>query len=419
MGSYSWIYYRARINLFEDNETLLQGPFPLQKKTYDWPFTFSLPLDCTRMNGNILKYSHSFFDNNPLQTLPPSIKHEFKGNETRDSFYVSYELNVELQTTKSLSLHGRDRECKETITVIPYRPILAPPNSNSLVTTTSDFECRSLYLNPSLASRAPTFTERMKSKLSTSSLPSAFFTVAATIPTIAILGQPLPIHLSLTHDTSNSTVKTPPQIHLKACKLRLIERTHLRALHDGNPIPQNLSPSGSKISTWDPEVDFATLSKSATILIPESGTLDLSQHMDLILPTTQTPSFKTFNIGRSYALKLVITIECAKEKFTAQFVVPKLLLLSAYHSGKEMNGNGAPPTFEQSMEHYGQNGSQEDLEDKKDPNGPGDAPQGEVAPPPFETGVNGHSGDALPGYGDVGDGGKAMKGEKEGEMVYQ
>ena len=85
-----------------------------------------------------------------------------------------------------------------------------------------------------------------------------------------------------------------------------------------------------------------------------------------------------------------------------------------------MNGHDGPPTFEQSMVHYGQNGLSDDVEDKKDPNGPGDMPQEEMGPPPFEAGVNGHAGEGLPGYADVGGEERVLRGEKEdGDLVYR
>ena len=418
MGSYSWINYRARIELFEDKKILLQGPYTLRKQVYEWPFTFTLPIDCRRGKGDSFGSlaPNGVFDDDPSQPLPPSIRQEFKGNETRDSFYINYELNVELQSSKTVSLHGRDRECKEIITVIPYRSTFSPP----LPTTTksNDFECRSLYLKPT----PPSLTERMKSKLSTSSLPSALFTVTATIPTTAITGQQLPVDLSITHNTSASTANTLPQVYLRSWAFRLIERTALRALHEErNPIPQNLSPAGAKTSLWDPEVDFQEYSTKADPVVLSNETLHLNELADLAIPTTKVPSFKTFNINRSYGLKLIVVLECAKEKFTAEFVIPRLILLSGYYGGeKDMNGHDGPPTFEQSMGQYGQNGLSDGIEDKKDPNGPGDMPQEEMGPPPFEAGVNGHAGEGLPGYADVGGEERVMRGEKEdGDLVYR
>lgn len=296
------------VQLFSFKKTLVTGPRRLyapysENEDTDrnrWSFSFTLPLDCSASQRNSFA-SSPYFNSDPNQPLPIS----FVADNVQDgSCSIVYELQATLMPPSKDGYYTNEG-CVKKIEILVYRPrsIQQPtPNYN---TKSATFIYRSLLLlsreERELAHRPLTIKEKLKLKPpAMEHLPKAVFEIRVQTPSAVIIGQPLPLLLQVQYDSETSTVP-PPIFHLKRVTIYLCEETSISGLKRGG---------GYESTRWTKEI---------TLQEAEFGTrrprveehLDLKKVMDTIVHADLTPTFKTFNIARTYSLKVFVRLECA------------------------------------------------------------------------------------------------------------
>ena len=327
--------HRGRVTLFEQQQTVFNGRYTLRKQVYEWLFSFVFPTDCRSWKGDQFQETNRpDFDINPAQELPPTF------NDNHDSWswlcnsYIQYELVATVEKPSGKLFHSSNLERTYPIILLPYPP-------TSTLTPKFHTQCRthsvqSMHLSPSIGSRPLTIKERMSAAVHHSKLPTEVFQINAHFPTHGVPGTSLPITLDITHDLERSTHGGElPIIYLKTYELSLISHTYIRCV----PAPFSIEfndPSNDwtvTLTTYTPRKE----DKDLHVPIPETLDLRTLDPNRLTLSPFIKPSFRTFNISRSYSLKLKLEIECVGEKLHADFVVPLLHILPAWE-GVELLG---------------------------------------------------------------------------------
>lgn len=296
------------IKLFSFRKTLFTGPrrlyAPYNLIEYtnrdNWPFMFTLPRDCSASHRDSLA-SPSYFNSDPNQPLPITFNDD---NVQGGSCSVVYELQAVLMSPPKNGYYT-NAGCIQKVEISVRRPrSIQQPNVN-FNTKSATFTYRSLLLLPredrELAHRSLTIKEKLKLKPpSTEHLPKAVFEIRVQTPSVAIIGQPLPLMLHVNYNSEASTVP-PPIFHLKRVTIYLCEETSIWGFkrageHESTRWTKEITLQEKEFETRRPRVEEH---------------LDLRKVMDTIVDPELTPTFKTFNIARTYSLKVFVRLECA------------------------------------------------------------------------------------------------------------
>ena len=296
------------ITLFSFQKALFTGP----KRLYapcklvgdtdrgSWSFAFTLPLDCSAFQGDSLPSSPPF-NSDPNQPLPVS----FKGHNVQDgSCSIVYELQATL-VPPSKDGYYTSEGCIEKVEVHIYRPRNLQQPNFIFNTKSANFAHRTLLLLPreerKLAHRPHTIKEKLKLKTpSIEHLPKAVFDVRIQTPSAAAIGQSLPLILHVGFNLEASTVPRPI-FHLKRITIYLCEETSIWGLkrageHESTRWTKEIMLQEKEFETPRPRVE---------------GHLDVRRVMDTIVNHGLSPTFRTFNIARTYSLKVFVRLECA------------------------------------------------------------------------------------------------------------
>ena len=289
-------------------KTLFTGPKRLDApysraenvQQINWPFSFTLPLDCSTCQRATLS-SSSYFNSDPNQPLPASFMDD---NIQVGSCSVVYELQATLVSPPKDGYYTNEG-CIKKCEIFLYRPRTITQPNFDFHTKNATFTHRSLLLLPrekrELAHRPLTIKEKLKLKPpSTEHLPKAVFEIRVQTPSAAVIGQQLPLMIHVDYDMDASTVSSPI-FHLKKVTVHLCEETSI----------WSFKRAGESESTrWTKEITLQE--KQFENRKPRvEGHLDLRQIMDTIVHPDLAPTFKTFNIVRTYSLKVFVRVECA------------------------------------------------------------------------------------------------------------
>ena len=303
-----WPRVPSSIELFSFKKTLFTGPKRLhapfsQNENINqdkWPFSFVFPLDCSSSQRDSFA-SSPYFNSDPNQPLPISFVDD---NDQVGSCSIVYELQATLLSAPKDGYYTNEG-CTKKIEMSVYRSrTIEQPNSN-FNTKSATFTYRSLLLLPRqervLAHRPLTIKEKLKLKPpSTEHLPKAVFEIRVQTPSAAVIGRPLPLMLHVDYDLDASTVP-PPIFHLKRVTIHLCEETSIWSFRRVGEIEstrwtEEITLQDKQFETRKPRVEEH---------------LDLRQVMDTIFRQDLTPTLKTFNIVRTYSLKVFVRVECA------------------------------------------------------------------------------------------------------------
>ena len=302
----NWPRIPHTIRLFSFKKTLLTGPKRLPVRNgssedtdnHEWTFSFILPSTCD-LTEESPRSSSSLFNTDPNQSLPTTFKHD---SVQGGSCSIVCELIATLLSPIRDGYYTNDA-CTAKIEVQLDRARSIEQPVYSFNTKSAAFTHRSLLLLPreerELARRPLTIKEKLKLKIpSTEHLPKAVFTIRVQTPSAAIVGQSLPLIIHIDYDANTSTVP-PPLFHVKGVSIYLCEETYIADLkHDGE----------SETVRWTQEINLhGTRFEAKRPRIEER--LDLRNVMDTAIPHHVTPTFKTFNIARTYSLKVYVRLE--------------------------------------------------------------------------------------------------------------
>ncbi|KAI9876733.1 MAG: hypothetical protein M1830_005850 [Pleopsidium flavum] len=317
--------YRGRAPLCLLELSVFKGPGTLHPPQ-TLPFSFEMPERCNA-SGTDSFHASPQFNTEYNQILPPSfdVAHQslLEGKEIKA--FISYELEATAILEKAVG--PGPLKARQKLDVIPTRDIENPdpghlPHSRSIT-------CASLHLIPEYEKRDPTFKERIKIRFSSDTLPVAVFKLNVTMPKVVILGQALPLSVGIEYDNDKSTAETPPMIFLIKATVTLRAETGIRCIG-------SLFSSHDKSEKWTKEQVIS--SPYFNKPIPVSDGMDLGKIMDLRLGTARVqdsklwsspcPTFKTFNIRRSYSLSVFVAVECARKRYNYDSKVHDFLMLA-------------------------------------------------------------------------------------------
>ncbi|KAI4214288.1 MAG: hypothetical protein LQ351_003041 [Letrouitia transgressa] len=358
-GNNSKIRHRGRVQLFRVDQTLFKGPYTMHGKQ-KFPFQFTFPNTCNTYPRYPLSdyfQPSQLFNDDRDQPLPASFQYYSYAGFTRPEVdaYISYELEAKLFTGKTFS---GDVTATQRLTLTRDRLVEVP--DPGLTTRTHRFSIRSKYLLPEFQDRKPSLMEKLSASFHSWEMPVTVFNIGLVMPKVAIVGQRMPLLLNLEHNVENSTAPAPPLIYLRKIKWELQARTYVRCV--------SASMFHSSDAMEPSEDDF----RIADYAFPEHS-VPLSEHMNLVEllrrhncsvqpATILSPTFKSFNISRSYRMNVKLSIECARQKLSYTFSEPEVVLLSKDYSppapvayqkedmveGSEADGEALPTYLEAS-----------------------------------------------------------------------
>ena len=335
----NWPRIPRTIRLFSSKKTLLIGPKRLHVPSgpsentdnNEWTFNFILPFTCDFIERSSIS-SSSFFNTDPNQPLPTTFKHD---SVQGGSCSIVYELTATLLSPIRDGYYTNDaRTTKMEVQLDRARSIEQPVYNFNI--KSAAFTHRSLLLLPreerELARRPLTIKEKLKLKTpSTEHLPKAVFTIRVQTPSAAVVGQPLPLIIHIDYDAKASTVP-PPLFHVKGVSIHLCEETYIADLKgDGE----------SEAVRWTQEITLhETRFEAKRPRIEER--LDLRYVMDTAIPHHVTPTFKTFNIARTYSLKVYVRLASPGKEYAVYGDYKRCTLLAGEYDPRATVDNLEP-----------------------------------------------------------------------------
>lgn len=337
----NWPRLPHTIQLFFFKKTLFDGPKILHVQNdhtdntaiNEWHFSFTLPFNCNVIQRSSIS-SLSFFNIDPDQPLPSTFEdYSVQGG----SCSIVYELQATLLSPARDGYYTNEA-CTKKVEIFVDRARSIEQPAYCFNTKTATFTHRSLLLLPKeereLARRPPTIKERLKLKPpSTEHLPKAVFTIRVQTPSAAVIGQPLPLLLHIVFDPNASTVP-PPIYHVKRVSIHLCEETYIAGLKRAGE---------TESVRWTQEITLRE--KEFDAKRPRfEGHLDLRDGMDTTIPHDVTPTFKTFNIARTYSLKVYVRLECCGKEHAVYGDYKRCTLFAReYNPGTTVNDIDSAP----------------------------------------------------------------------------
>ncbi|PKX90058.1 uncharacterized protein P174DRAFT_445080 [Aspergillus novofumigatus IBT 16806] len=297
--------YQSKCILFQRERILLPAEeCKVPPATYEWPFKFSFPHHVESSNAWSEAGSFRVDENQPP---PPSFDVACHNCLRKVSASIEYRLKVQV-FKPTTGLFERKSPVFEKVVHLPFVPMAARARTCAIELEKKQkidrtFTVRSLSLLPENTDRSLSVQERFKAWLSPGQLPYFSFGVEFWYPLYLVEGMPIPLLLDVKPLIDNSNAPQVPEIVLQTASITLIGRTAARA----SPLLM-----GSMLG----EVDEETMLLSKTSLrMAVSGQMDLSERFGQIsLPTTDV-TFSTFNLSRSYRLRILLVFECAGKLF--------------------------------------------------------------------------------------------------------
>ena len=313
-----WPRIPKSLQLFAYKKTLLAGPSTLHipsvgcEDQYSWPFTFTFPVNCNGVqNDTSSVHVSSDFNADHDQPLPPSLSTTSGEADSRGCASIIYDLQATLLSLSKTGYHAAT--CIKRLELNLYVPRNTEQPGLECVNKTQRIICQTLDLLPKgqreSAKRPLGLREKLGLKsVPTDHLPKAEFDAKLQTPSSAIIGQPLPIFLYVDYDLDKSTIEAPPAVYLKRVAVWFREVTSMLV-----PKPSSL-PMQQEQAGWTNGVQIAAQNFDKDLPLV-NGCLDMRKVVNLTLKDDLVPTMKTFNIARSYGLKVTMTLECAGKSF--------------------------------------------------------------------------------------------------------
>ena len=301
---------RNSLQLFSMKIVLFTGPATLYAAPAgmcpSFPFQFTFPSHCDLSEAAGFE-TGPFFNTRSHQHLPAS----FTDASYADKAAIVYELKAELlaqgfrgyyshgsfSQTCALNMYAPRTTEEPTVKFTPFERFFTHQSLDLLQPEERKYHERPLTLSQKLGIRS----------VSTARQPKAAFKATLLMPSTAIIGQPLPLMLHVEHDVERSSLVQPPVIHLTKIQVFLRSETSICSM-------EHQSVRGGPDQTgWTTSSQIAGIGFSKRLVRVEH--LDLRNVMNLTLDRKLHPSFKTFNVARTYSLRAAGTIKCAGKSF--------------------------------------------------------------------------------------------------------
>lgn len=313
-----WPRVSKSFHLFAYKKNILAGPTTLRNPSvgyegqYSWPFTFCFPVNCNAVQNEGLPASPlSLFNTDKDQPLPPSFSAFSKDSNSRDAISIVYELQATLLSRSTIGY--RPTTCFKRLELDFYVPRSIERPGLECTRKTQRITCQTLDLFPEEHRETAKRPLRLREKLGLKSapidhLPKSVFDAKLQILSAAIIGEPLPIFLHIDYDLESSTIPAPPAVYLKKVAVWFREETSML-------VPSPFSTVGEQeLAGWMKESQLAMQDFDKERLLV-NGFLDMRKIINLTMKDDLIPTFKTFNIARSYGIKVDVTLQCAGKTF--------------------------------------------------------------------------------------------------------
>lgn len=331
--------HRGRCLLFAESQILRTPENGIPPGRHTLPFSLVFPSETSASQALDKTYTSSAEAGEPL---PPTFDYEYVSFWTMSECFVAYSIEVRITTPY-------DRDGPVTAEVpLTFAPVIRGTQSRvpEPHTTTHALEVKTLRLLPENAARKLSITEKAKSVLKTSSIPASYFDLVVEQPRTCYLNAPLAFNLRLKHDLERSTAPAAPSVTLKSFSAKLLARTEVDAhgrFADYDDYAEDCvwkasSSSDAELAALGSFSKAEDWSKVVLLRLPEKGV---------------SPSFKTYNIKRSYQLKIRVVIGAAEKELEVKTGLP-VVVKGEWREGRveevaESAGRGevgeAPPSY--------------------------------------------------------------------------
>ncbi|KAL2866598.1 uncharacterized protein BJX67DRAFT_133137 [Aspergillus lucknowensis] len=329
-----------------------------------WPFALTIPSivkDIRQSHQKRYYYAPSSADG--VATFPPpgtfsTFSESIMRNE---SFRASVEYYVQATIELSHQYKGRTRKMTHTVTAPFYLKTvnLGPP--------IDDFCLRQHRMTNSVVAYrlVPgvgelTFRQKTRQAFMSSSVPRLAFNLRVTLPHTLQVENPSLIPLSLSieadHGSTSEIIHDVPQtITIKSFSLRLKPHTTVQAeKHTCFKSDEEITLiPPTAIGALDQEVSLTITPRAGS---PERPHLDLGEILDFRLRKTGIrPSFRTYNVGRSYSLVWEVQVDVVGEELKLSHQHPVTVLAGSHELSESERApqedvpgysKGAPPAYD-------------------------------------------------------------------------
>ncbi|KAF9632963.1 hypothetical protein BFW01_g3826 [Lasiodiplodia theobromae] len=330
------------------------GPFVSFPFRFRFPSTAQCHDTSSRRGMNSLEPNPNF-ECDPDHPLPPSMSAEV------DTHYQSVQYLVEARmTTTALKIFSGSKEDREMVRFVPSCLNSSAAEAPNFIERAVTLTRHSKQLDPSYEPHGK-LREKLKEVLpASSSDPHASFTVVTRAPATTRSGaQELPIFFSITHGERSPELLAPPELYLKGFRVALTAVDKARVKYTGL---QGSEITGRRMHDitlaerrWGeedgpPQLDAGGGEEVALASLAEEGKVVVSKGV--------RPTFKTYGLARSYALRVKLWIECAGKTFEVEGAGHEILVLpwpdlrgegegaAVKREQDEMEEGGAPPPYE-------------------------------------------------------------------------
>ena len=309
---------RGRATLYYERRTLFQGPHTLHS-AHEWDFEMTLPARCTGRSHDRFTEEYRRYNQDPQQELPPSFQSTYHSFGWSADSFIKYELQAHLVRSKTFAI---DLKANKLLSFVTMRDVERP--APQLKRFPRLLACSSHILQPGREDSALTFKDRLEGVFSRK-IPCARFTVNLYLPRVAVLEQHLPMFLGLDHDIEGSSCPSPPLVRLKKMLLELRQMTDVQCIRE------ELLHEGNEFRSWENSVflsacDFSERMHEAPLVTER---MDLRTVLQARIRGSQSPTFSTFNIRRTYAFCVNLTLECAQKNVKAEIRSGDVTVLAA------------------------------------------------------------------------------------------
>ncbi|KAH7054377.1 hypothetical protein B0J12DRAFT_451528 [Macrophomina phaseolina] len=343
---------KARVNLFRLSSVLYSGGDIESLSSADnpfvsFPFTFRFPHEVRLAANKRFEKSHAF-EHQPGHPLPPTLRVDVR-NTGGCPCTIQYSLEATManSSSKRFSFHNQ----KQALRVLNFTPAYNNNNyyyNNSTASATPDphpasstsrFTRHSHRLDPECsAAHHNGVRARLKDAFPSSKDPSATFAITTTAPTLVRAGagagagpSSFPITLTLAHRDRSPELQAaePPPVFLRRFRAALEARTRIRVPYASLTGARDIEASQTNAYVLG-ERRFGGSGRSGDDAppLPADGTplglegLAEGQGRAWRLGKDVAPTFRTYGIARTYALRVALWVECAGKVFEVKDAAP-------------------------------------------------------------------------------------------------
>ena len=299
--------------LFLFTQDLNVGEKAQQGTDQVWPFEFAFPTGAKATPQKQRYSNHANFQRIPGHALPPSFRGEARPDRP-DHNCITYTLEATL--TKPYSTHPFPPGTMKVEKSLAFCPVRETENYQPIATPiVQELSIKGHHLlstverdqEHSLRGRSE---HNIRGHALSIHAPHLVFDIRTEAPEIACAGAKLPMCIGVEYDKERSNVQTIPPVYLRNIIVSLESVTHVRT-------PTTYLGLGQE--PQDSWTETTHLADSGPINIPLPERWDVRDLIkNLEISDTVVPTFKTYNIARTYVLHIDIEAEIAHQPLSVK-----------------------------------------------------------------------------------------------------